>query len=66
MHFVWSVTDRQWSVIVFFPYSLLSSGIRSFQNLMFKWNELYPFSLMQKFIQMYRESLLNEALESHL
>ena len=66
MHFVWSVTDRQWSVIVFFPYSLLSSGIRSFQNLMFKWNELYLFSLMQKFIQMYRESLLNEALESHL
>ena len=66
MHFVWSVTDRQWSVIVFFPYSLLSSGIRSFQNLMFKWNELYLFSLMQKFVQMYRESLLNEALESHL
>ena len=50
----------------FFPYSLLSSGIRSFQNLMFKWNELYLFSLMQKFVQMYRESLLNEALESHL
>ena len=66
MHFVWSVTDRQWSIIDFFPYSLLSSGIRSFQNLMFKWNELYLFSLIQKFVQMYRESLLNEALEFHL